>query len=77
MPETTGAPPAPLDDALRLDGAVNLVDLARHDLSVVLRELPDSTPLFACVDLAAAQGHLRSAAVLIDKAADAIEGGKR
>jgi hypothetical protein len=45
----------------------------RHDLNAVLQELPDDAPLFAVVDLVTALGHLRQAAVGIDKAADALD----
>lgn len=58
--------------ALALDTAVNLVDLVRHDLNATLRE-SSSMPLFAVSDLVAALGHLRQAAVLIDRCADQLE----
>lgn len=63
---------AATDVALALDSAVNLTDLARTDLNAVLRTLPDDVPLFAVVDLVAALGHLRLAAIMIDRAADAL-----
>lgn len=59
--------------AQRLDVAVNRVDLLRADVNEVLRELPTDAPLMAVVDLVTALGHLRQAAVLIDKATDALE----
>jgi len=59
--------------AQRLDVAVNRVDLLRHDINDVLRELPTTAPLMAVVDVVTALGHLRRAAVLIDKANDALE----
>jgi hypothetical protein len=52
---------------------VNLVDLARNDLNVVLRAMSDDTPLFAVVDLVTALGHLRQAALLAGKVADTLE----
>ncbi|MDN4520717.1 hypothetical protein QYF68_23290 [Mycolicibacterium austroafricanum] len=61
------------DIALRLDSAVNLIDLARADGNKVLQDLPRDTGLFQVVDMVAALGHLRQAAVLIDKVADALE----
>lgn len=61
------------DAALQLDGAVNLVDLARADANNALRMMPADVPLFAVVDVVAALGHLRQAAVLIDRAADQLD----
>lgn len=58
--------------AQRLDVAVNKVDLLRHDLNEILRELPDDTPLMAIVDIVTALGLLRRATVSLDKATDAI-----
>lgn len=59
--------------AQRIDVAVNKVDLLRHDLNEILRELPESAPLFAVADIVVALGHLRRAAVALDKATDALE----
>lgn len=59
--------------AQRLDVAVNKVDLLRHDVNEILRELPAGAPLFGVADLTIALCHLRRAAVLIDKATDALE----
>lgn len=61
------------ESALKLDESVNVVDLVRHDLNVVFRELPANAPLFAVSDLVGALCHLRQAAVLIDRAADLLE----
>ncbi|WP_421876783.1 hypothetical protein [Mycolicibacterium wolinskyi] len=63
-PETT---------AQRLDILVNKVDLLRHDLNKELQGLPTTAPLMAVVDLVTALGHLREAAVLLDKATDQLE----
>lgn len=63
----------PQTAAQRLDVAVNKVDLLRHDLNEELRGLPDDSPLFAVSDLVAVLGHLRQAAVLLDRATGAIE----
>lgn len=63
--------------AQRLDVAVNRVDLLRHDLNEILRELPTDAPLFAVADLTIAVCHLRRAAVLIDKASDQLEAVQR
>ncbi|OWL97002.1 hypothetical protein B7435_26810 [Mycolicibacterium peregrinum] len=57
------------------DQAVNMVDLVRNDLNKVFPTIAESAPLFAVVDVLTALGHLRQAAVAIDKAADAIESG--
>lgn len=59
--------------AQRIDVAVNKVDLLRHDLNEILRELPESPPLFAVADIVVALGHLRRAAVALDRATDALE----
>ncbi|ANE82242.1 hypothetical protein A7U43_25970 [Mycobacterium adipatum] len=59
--------------AQRIDVAVNKVDLLRHDLNEILRELPESAPLFAVADIVVALGHLRRAAVALDRATDALE----
>ncbi|WP_133062579.1 hypothetical protein [Mycolicibacterium peregrinum] len=74
---TTAAPPValPADIALMFDQAVNMVDLVRNDLNKVFPTIAESAPLFAVVDVLTALGHLRQAAVAIDKAADAIESG--
>lgn len=63
----------PETPAQRLDVVVNRVDLLRHDLNELFQEIVATAPLFAVVDVLAALGHLRHAAVAIDKAADAIE----
>lgn len=63
----------PETPAQRLDVAVNRVDLLRADINAVLRELPPVAPLMTVVDIVSALGHLRQAAVLIDKATDALE----
>ncbi|QFS89500.1 hypothetical protein FIV07_02015 [Mycobacterium sp. THAF192] len=71
---TTPPPPSVLSQqALLLDTISNLIDLARADGNRVLRELPRTAPLFGIVDLVTALGHLRQAAVLIDKAADTFD----
>ena len=57
----------------RLDVLVNKIDLVRHDLNEELRGLPTAAPLMAVVDLVTALGHLRQAAVALDKCTDAIE----
>ena len=67
------APSMSTETALLLDGAVNLIDLARSDGDKVLRALPKTAPLFSVVDLVTALGHLRQAAVLLDGVADALE----
>lgn len=59
--------------AQRIDVAVNKVDLLHHDLNEILRELPESAPLFAVADIVVALGHLRRAAVALDRATDALE----
>lgn len=59
--------------AQRLDVAVNKVDLLRHDLNEILRELPATAPLMAVVDLVTALGHLKGAAVALDRSTDALE----
>lgn len=59
--------------AQRIDVAVNKVDLLRHDLNEILRELPESAPLFAVADIVVALGHLRRSAVALDRATDALE----
>lgn len=70
----TGHPPVPQTDiALVCDQSVNMVDVVRHDLNALLQTLPRTAPLFACLDVVTALGHLRQAAVLIDRAADVLE----
>lgn len=64
---------APENVAQRIDVAVNKVDLLRHDLNEILRELPESAPLFAVADIVVALGHLRRSAVALDRATDALE----
>lgn len=63
----------PQTPAQRIDVAVNRVDLLRHDVNEVLRKLPINAPLMAVVDIVTALGHLRQAAVLLDKANDQLE----
>lgn len=63
----------PESPAQRIDVAVNRVDLLRHDINDVLRDLPDTAPLFAVADVVTALGHLRRAAVALDRANDALE----
>ncbi|WP_082963399.1 hypothetical protein [Mycolicibacterium peregrinum] len=67
----TYTPPATISQ--RLDIAVNKVDLLRHDLNEELQSLPTSVPLMACVDLVTALGHLKRAAVALDRATDQLE----
>lgn len=64
---------APATPAQQLDVAVNKVDLLRHDVNEILRELPANAPLMAVVDVVTALGHLRRAAVALDRATDALE----
>lgn len=72
--QTAPAPRSGLSqNALFLDSVSNLIDLARHDANQVLRDLPRQAPLFGVVDLVAALGHLRQAAVLVDRCADALD----
>lgn len=68
---TTCTPPDTV--AQRLDAAVNRVDLIRADLNAELRQLPADAPLFAVTDVVVALGHLRRAAVALDRASDALE----
>lgn len=63
----------PETPAQQLDVAVNKVDLLRHDVNEILRELPANAPLMAVVDVVTALGHLRRAAVALDRATDALE----
>lgn len=62
---------------LLLDAAVNMIDLARNDGNKVLQALPRDVGLFQIVDLVTALGHLRQAAVLFDRCADALEAVQR
>ncbi|MDH6245736.1 hypothetical protein [Mycobacterium sp. OTB74] len=66
-------PPVPPTAAQVLDDAVNRVDLIRSDINAVIRDLPDTAPMFAIVDIVAALSNLRNAAVLLDKATDRLE----
>ena len=68
-------PSAGIDTTIsrRLDTDVNLIDLLRHDLNEIFRALPQDAPLFAVADIVASLGHLRHAAVLVDRAADQLE----
>lgn len=63
----------PESPAQRLDVAVNRVDLLRSDINAVVQELPTDAPLFAVADVVTALGHLRQAAVLLDRANDILE----
>lgn len=63
--------------AARLDGTVGRVDLLRRDVNEILRDLPSGAPLMSVVDVVTALGHLRRAAVALDKAADALEADAR
>lgn len=66
--------PAPESTApQRLDDAVNLIDMLRQDLNEELRSLPADSPLFAVSDFVAALGHLRHAAIFLDRTTTAIE----
>lgn len=62
------------EPAVSLDRAARLIDLSRHDVNAVMRELPERSSLWLHVDLVRALGHLREAVVLINKCADEIEG---
>jgi hypothetical protein len=68
-------PPATI--AERLDGTVNMVDLLRRDVNEILRDLPADAPLMSVVDVVTALGHLRRAAVALDRATDALEADAR
>lgn len=57
----------------RLDTIVNLIDRVRQDLNSILRESLQDAPLFAVSDVVAGLGHLREAAVAIDRASDVLE----
>ncbi len=57
----------------QVDDAVNRIDLIRADVNALIRELPDTVPMFALVDIVNALWNLRNASVLLDKAADALE----
>lgn len=57
----------------RLDDAVSRIDLIRNEINKMIRELPDSTPMFAIVDIVNALWNLRNASVLLDKATDTLE----
>ncbi|QIV83052.1 hypothetical protein [Mycolicibacterium frederiksbergense] len=59
--------------AQRLDDAVNRIDLVRADVNAVIRDLPEDVPMFALVDIVNALWNLRNAAVVLDKATDALE----
>ncbi|SLL01226.1 Uncharacterised protein [Mycobacteroides abscessus subsp. abscessus] len=63
----------PETPAQHLDVVVNKVDLLRHDINEILRELPDTVPLMTAVDIVTALGHLRKAAVALDRATDALQ----
>ncbi len=63
--------------AVELDAVVATIDQARTEVGRLIGALPDSTPMFAVVDIAVAADHLRAAVVLLDKAADAIEADQR
>lgn len=57
----------------KIDVAVNKVDLLRHDINSVLQEIPPNAPLMAVVDVVTALGHLKRAAVALDRANDLLE----
>lgn len=57
----------------RLDDIVSRIDCIRHDINVEYRRLPGDAPLFACTDIVIALGHLRLAAVALDKATDTLD----
>lgn len=61
-----------IDTALGLDRIANLIELARGDSNAILQVLPTDAPLFAVVDLVTALGHLRQAAVLVDRTAEQL-----
>ncbi|WP_244605142.1 hypothetical protein [Mycobacterium attenuatum] len=67
----TYTPPATV--AQQVDVLVNRIDLVRHDGNEILRQLPAQAPLFAVLDVVTALGHLRQAAIALDKAAAALE----
>ncbi|MBN7452614.1 hypothetical protein I3U53_21450 [Mycobacteroides abscessus subsp. abscessus] len=62
--------PEPAD---HLDAAVQRINAVRADLNAVIRSLPDDTGMFVIVDVVNALWNLRNAAVLLDKAGDALE----
>lgn len=59
--------------AQRLDVAVNRIDLLRADINRALLEVSSTAPLMAVVDVVTALGHLRQAAVALDRATDQLE----
>lgn len=63
----------PETPAQRLDVLVNRLDLLRHDFNETLQALPTDAPLLSVADLVVALGHMRQAAVLVDKVSDALE----
>lgn len=63
----------PETPAQRLDVAANRVDILRQDINSVVHDLPTDAPLFAVADVVTALGHLRQAAVLLDRANDVLE----
>lgn len=63
--------PTPVE---RIDKAIMSVDELRRDINAVVRDLPADAPLIAVADVVAALGHLREAAVVLDKAADTLKG---
>lgn len=56
-----------------LHAATVAIDGIRHNLNDVIRGLPEDVPMFALVDIVNALWNLRNAAVLLDKATDALE----
>lgn len=62
--------PKPTD---HLDAAVQRIDSIRADINDVIRGLPEDVPMFALVDIVNALWNLRNAAVLLDKATDALD----
>ncbi|MDO3240027.1 hypothetical protein P5W04_07855 [Mycobacteroides abscessus subsp. abscessus] len=59
---------APETAAQKIDTLVNRVDIVRRDGNDILQGLPADAPLMAVVDLVTALGHLKRAAVALDKA---------
>lgn len=57
----------------QLDILGNKVQLVRHDGNEILQALPADAPLMAVVDIVTALGHLKRAAVALDKATDQLE----
>lgn len=60
------------ESALLLDGAINVIEVARNDSVLALEALPENAPLFAAVDLVTGLGHLRQAAFLLGGVIDTL-----